>query len=172
MTYQLISCLILIVFMLMKQISITFFWKKSICLLSDISRGRDVDGYQTNFSESKKKLHFKQIVHKCGAKWSIYLWNILHFGEKVLKLVSPLFVEAFLAEYYVDWATQFFNPMNYFYGPVHKWCHWLWEEKGSAKRWHYSISLFSIMGAIRGGRGQKSQNMGDIFYGWPLSINF
>ena len=48
----------------MKQISITFFWKKLICLLSDISRGRHVGGYQTNLGESQQKLHFERNVHK------------------------------------------------------------------------------------------------------------
>ena len=28
--------------------------------------------------------------------------KILHFGEKVVKLVSPLFVGVYLAEHYVD----------------------------------------------------------------------
>ena len=36
---------------------------------------------------------------------------------------------------------------------------------GSAKRWHYSISLFSKMGNKGGVRGQKSQKMSDIIHG-------
>ena len=32
------------------------------------------------------------------------------------------------------------------FGAIHKWRHPLREEVGSAKRWHYSISLLSKMG--------------------------
>ena len=44
-------------------------------------------------------------------------------------------------------------------------------EGRPAKRWHYSISLFSKMGDKGEGRGQKSQKMGDVNYGWPLINN-
>ena len=53
-----------------------------------------------------------------------------------------------------------------FLGAVHNWCHPLRGEGRSAKRWHYSISLFSKMGDKQGGgRGKKSQKMGDVIYG-------
>ena len=32
--------------------------------------------------------------------------NILYFGDKVLKLVSLLFVGVYLPEYYMDWFAQ------------------------------------------------------------------
>ena len=44
-------------------------------------------------------------------------------------------------------------------------------EGRSAKRWHYSISLFSKMGDKGEGRGQNSQKMDDVNYGWPLINN-
>ena len=61
----------------------------------------------------------------CGAKWSIYQprssgnpGEILHFGEKVMKLVSPLFVGVYLAEHYVDHSMQFFNIMNLIHAKI------------------------------------------------------
>ena len=46
-------------------------------------------------------------------------------------------------------------------GTVHKWCHPLKREKGSAKTLRYSIIQFSKMGD----KGfQKSQKMGDVIY--------
>ena len=44
-------------------------------------------------------------------------------------------------------------------------------EGGPAKRWRYSISLFSKMGDKEGGGGwgQKCQKIGFVIYGRPLS---
>ena len=43
-------------------------------------------------------------------------------------------------------------------GAVHKWCHSLKGKGWSAKRWHYSISLFSEMGDMGGGSVQNLKN--------------
>ena len=48
----------------------------------------------------------------------------------------------------------------------------LWGRGEFAKRWHYSISLFSKMPDKGGGRGQKSQKMGDVIFGRPLNSFF
>ena len=40
--------------------------------------------------------------------------------------------------------------------------------RGSAKGWHYFISLFIKMGDKVEGRGQNSQKIGDVLYGQPL----
>ena len=66
-------------------------------------------------STNKYPLH-GQNIHKCGAKWSFNPINIPHFGKKVLKLVSPLFVGVYLAEHYEDLSTQFFNITNLIHG--------------------------------------------------------
>ena len=50
--------------------------------------------------------------------------------------------------------TQLPHQLTKHSGTVHKWRHPLRGEGGSAKRWHYSISLFSKMGN-QGDRGVK-----------------
>ena len=55
----------------------------------------------------------------------------------------------------LHWEVVVFSLV--FLGVVHKWCHPLRREGESAKRWHYSISLFSKMDDKGEGRGQKSQ---------------
>ena len=41
---------------------------------------------------------------------------------------------------------------------------------GSAKRWHFSINLYSKMGDKGEGRGKKSQKLVDVIYGQPPKI--
>ena len=43
---------------------------------------------------------------------------------------------------------------------------------GSAKRWRYSISLFSKMGDEGVGRGKISQELGDVIYGRPTLCTY
>ena len=50
-------------------------------------------------------------------------------------------------------------------GDVHKWRHPLRGEGGSAKRWHYFISIFSKMGDKGEGRVKNLRKMGDVIYG-------
>ena len=49
-------------------------------------------------TEYDKFLHFRQNIHKCGARWSNIHKNVPHFGEKFQYLVSLLFVGGYLAE--------------------------------------------------------------------------
>ena len=50
-------------------------------------------------------------------------------------------------------------------GDVHKWRHPLRGEGGSAKRWHYFISIFNKMGDKGEGRVKNLRKMGDVIYG-------
>ena len=56
------------------------------------------------------------------------------------------------------------NSIYFYQRATHKWGHPL-GGRGSARRWRYSISLFSKMGEEGGGRGRKSQKIGDVIYG-------
>ena len=60
---------------------------------------------------------------------------------------------------------------NFTLGGVHKGRHLQGGREGVAKWWHYSISHYSEKSDKRGGRGQKSQNGGDVIYGRPLTKN-
>ena len=53
---------------------------------------------------------------------------------------------------------------------VHKWRHPLRGDRGSVKRWHYSISLFVLKWVIRGRKGSKISKMGDIIYGRTFTM--
>ena len=53
---------------------------------------------------------------------------------------------------------------------IHKRRHPLRGGGGSAKRWCYSISLFSKMGDKGEGGVKNLKKMGDIIYRWPLNM--
>ena len=100
----------------------------------------------------------------CLLKWKSYLQHTSELWRRRKRHMAHKRIM-------MGWSISDLSQ-TFLYGAIHKWCHPLSGGGGSAKRWCYSISLFSKMDD-EGGRGQKFQKMGDVIYVlYPVVVVF
>ena len=104
--------------------------------------------------------YFIEKIIICGLAVHTYSVCILIYFPSLSKKKKALYCMQQLAPFIINSFMYSLLPHKLAiwitcWGAIHKWCHPLRGEEGSAKRWRYSISLFSKMRDKAGREGSK-----------------